>query len=214
MLFRSDWSIPTGVLGQYNRIYCLSRNRWNNIKTRTQDKQSVLKTSPTYLGCKNLFKDFNEFVEWSRDEVGYNFCDKIGGKDVLWAIDKDILKIGNINYSPDTCLLVPCRVNSFMTGRSNDRGDFPIGLNWHKPLNKFRAQINYLGIRKHLGYFDDIESAHRAWQLAKIRCGRELALDFKINSVIPHPKLYNGLQKIISTLEDDYSNKRLTTIFN
>jgi AP2 domain len=37
------------------------------------------------------------------------------------------------------------------------------GVTFHKPLGKFRAQIQFEGQRQHLGYFDTAEEAHAAY---------------------------------------------------
>lgn len=39
-----------------------------------------------------------------------------------------------------------------------------IGVTWHKPLNKWRAQIEINKVKKHLGYFTNELDAHNAYQ--------------------------------------------------
>lgn len=38
------------------------------------------------------------------------------------------------------------------------------GVSWHRRVGKWAAQINVNGRRKHLGYFDTVESAHVVYQ--------------------------------------------------
>lgn len=84
------------------QVLSLSGRRWYRLKQRTLTDGSYQKHFPTYLGSECLFPDFNTFVEWSRDEFGYNSYTKTGR---LWGLDKDILSKGGKIYSPDTCLL-------------------------------------------------------------------------------------------------------------
>lgn len=47
-----------------------------------------------------------------------------------------------------------------------------MGVSWYKPYAKWRASISMGGGRsKHLGYFDDIEDATRAWSDARKQLG-------------------------------------------
>jgi len=42
-----------------------------------------------------------------------------------------------------------------------------IGTSWHKRQNKYIASIKVAGVRKHLGYFDTEQDAHKAYLQAK-----------------------------------------------
>lgn len=89
-------------------------------------------------------------------------------------LDKDLLVKGNKIYSPETCIFVSPLVNSFLTERDLDRGEWPLGV--HKYWNKFAATCNQLGgKRKFLGYFFTPEEAHQAWKEEKHRVSCLLA---------------------------------------
>ena len=44
------------------------------------------------------------------------------------CLDKDILFHGNKIYSPETCLIVPERINKLFTKSTKSRGEYPIGV--------------------------------------------------------------------------------------
>ena len=84
-----------------------------------------------------------------------------------WHLDKDILSKGNKLYSKDTCCFVPLEVNSLLIKRDNCRGEYPVGVDFHKATGKFRARLNINGETKYLGLFSTPEQAFQAYKLAK-----------------------------------------------
>lgn len=85
----------------------------------TKDKQ------PTYQNaiCCEEWLLYENFYEWLHSQENFDKW-----SDNKWNIDKDILIKGNKIYSPDTCCLVPCNINSLFINKSNYRGDLPIGV--------------------------------------------------------------------------------------
>ena len=118
---------------------------------------------PTYkdVTCCNEWLSFANFFEWVNNEVGYK------GKPVGFALDKDILVKGNKIYSPEFCSLVPAAVNNLLTDRSNDRGEFPVGVTFDKHSGKYKVQLNCFGERKHLGLYTNMEDAFAVYKAAK-----------------------------------------------
>jgi hypothetical protein len=91
-------------------------------------------------------------------------------------LDKDLLVAGNKIYSPETCRFVSREINSFLTDSAATRGSLPIGVCLHKDTGKFAAQIQTSGRgRKHLGLFDNADSAHEAWLMEKQAIADRLA---------------------------------------
>ena len=84
-----------------------------------------------------------------------------------WELDKDILVKGNKLYSKDTCCFVPHEINMLLTKRDKARGEYPVGIYFHKATGKFMAQLNINGKKKYLGYFTTAEEAFQAYKLAK-----------------------------------------------
>ena len=56
-------------------------------------------------------------------------------------IDKDIILKHNKIYSPDTCVLVPHRINMLFVKSDKTRGNLPIGVYYREDLNKYESTI-------------------------------------------------------------------------
>ena len=130
---------------------------------------------PSYVGtivCDEWLR-FSSFKAWmeSQDWQGKQ-------------LDKDLLFVGSKLYSPATCCFVSREINSFLTDSAATRGSLPIGVCLHKATGKFAAQIQVGGKgKRHLGLFDDADSAHSAWLTAKQEIAEKLA-DKEANPLI------------------------------
>lgn len=109
-------------------------------------------------------------------------------------IDKDILIPGNRIYSPDTCLLVPQRINMLFVHKSNNNG-LPNGISKTK-ANKYSA--SYCG--KSLGTFSTLEEAYSIYAENKENAIKMIADEYK--STIPQ-KVYNALYKYKVKMSND-----------
>jgi hypothetical protein len=91
-------------------------------------------------------------------------------------LDKDLLVLGNLHYSPETCLFLPPRINSFITDRKVS-GSNLTGAVWHKVHLKFMASCRdpFNGGQVHLGYFETEIEAHLAWKSRKYKYACQLA---------------------------------------
>lgn len=189
-----------------NRVqyHTLSDGRWLDINKRTTKGGRYQKAKPSYVGSQNDFENFQDFVDWSIEEVGYNSVD-LGGN--FWSLDKDILVPGNKIYSRETCLFVPNRVNGFLILQNSVRGQLPIGVSEQKDSSKFRAECRnpYIG-KSYLGMFETPQEAHRAWQSTKILVGEKMITEY----LDIHPKLCEGLRTQITLIKEDYFNFRET----
>ena len=123
---------------------------------------------PTYIGCtvSDEWLTFSSFKTWM---VQQNWKDN--------QLDKDLLFEGNKIYSAETCVFVTQMVNKFANDNGAIRGEFLIGVHWHKPLEKFQAMCrNPLTKKKeHLGLFTCEQQAHEAWLKRKLELAHELA---------------------------------------
>lgn len=109
-------------------------------------------------------------------------------------IDKDILFPQSKTYSPETCLLVPQRINELFTYRKNNDG-VPIGIAKTK-TGKFRAEYN----TQALGTFSTLIEAFEAYKTIKEKTIKAVAEEYK--NIIPG-KLYDALIKYEVLIEND-----------
>ena len=70
-------------------------------------------------------------------------------------------------------------VNLFMTERGASRGEWPIGVYWHKRAEKFVSRCNNPLTKKveYLGSFDCPNEAHKAWFKRKLELAHLLAAE-------------------------------------
>lgn len=199
-LWKKMWNSPNGIVGVKKKHHSISYQRWKGMNSRT-GVENYFTLRPNYSSVENRFRDFQEFVEWSSQHVGYLTTEIIGGVEKFWHLDKDILTIDDEKfYSCETCLFVPQRVNLFTVTRSNKRGEHPIGVAFDKRSGIFIGQISTNGKPRYLGSFKNSFDAHRAWQKAKIEYGLELIKEFEKS----HTKLSQGLENWIQPLVSDY----------
>lgn len=134
---------------------------------------------PAYADCIvcDEWLCYQNFAEWWNDNMY-----RVGTERM--HLDKDILYKGNKVYSPDTCLIVPQRINMLFSHKPN-KYKLPNGI---KPTSngKFEAKYN----KKYLGVFNTVEEAELAHENAKRNAIRIVAEEYK--SIIPN-KVYRAL---------------------
>lgn len=202
VMIDGEWKVSFASKEKGFHNFTLSGNRWRKLQERCKPGRTQ-DIHPTYIGCENLF-DFQGFVEWSKLEVGYELKESNGKR---WQLDKDLSFKGNKAYSPETCIFVPARVNTFTIMRTNDRGNYPLGVHLvTNPCHYFVSRCSSGGKSHNLGNYHCPFEAHRAWQKKKIELGREMAHEFK-NS---HEKLYFYLNGWVDSIQDDFVNFKET----
>lgn len=182
------------------RWVCPYYSRWSGLLSRCYNKK-VQDKNPTYKGCTMVqeWLRFTNFRKWMAEQDWE-------GK----YIDKDILREGNMEYGPETCMFVTASVNGYSTKRHNHRGDYPIGV--HKASSGttevYIAQGSALdGRRTNLGRYSTPSEAHKAWQKYKIERGEYL----KSLPENQNPLVLKGLSRIVNKIKSDL-NKGLETI--
>ena len=163
------------------RSLCPFYRTWTSILERCYSDK-FHQTNPTYKGCTVcdnwlIFSNFKQWME-KQDWKGKH-------------LDKDLLVEGNKVYSPNTCVFVDQTINSFVTDRKNDRGEYMLGVNWHKRTGKFVSQCSnpFIGKQEHLGLFTDELEAHLAWkarkhEIACILADSEYCTDERVKNVL------------------------------
>lgn len=146
---------------------CPYYNCWTNMLKRSYNEKELTK-HPSYLGCSvvpewHYFMTFKSWME-SQDWEGKQ-------------LDKDILFPGNKIYSPETCVFVDAKVNTFILESTATRGEWPIGVSFEKERGKFQAACRCIETnkRKFLGRFEDPDEAHKAWLKFKLEQAKILA---------------------------------------
>ena len=146
---------------------------WSNMLKRCYSvKESAQRSS--YEGCcvSNNFSNYQYFKNWYNNQIGH---DRDG-----WNLDKDLLVKGNKVYSESTCVFIPQDINLLLTKCTASRGEYLIGVCWHKRDNTFVAMVNKnKGKSEHLGYFKTELEAYNAYKVAKEAFVKEQANKWK-----------------------------------
>lgn len=168
------------VDGKHTKEYRL----WNNMLKRCYSV-GCQKVRPTYIDCSvsENFRYLQYFKEWCNNQIGFNSVDEKGKP---FALDKDILVKGNRVYNEDVCVFVPQEVNLLFTKRDKSRGEYPIGVSFHKSRGMLTATLN----NKYLGYFNTAEQAFQVYKTAKEAYIKEVANKWKDKI---DPKVYEAL---------------------
>ena len=134
--------------------------------------------SPTYKGCNvsGNFLSYSFFYDWCQEQIGFGKVDEKGRS---WCLDKDLLVFGNKLYSETTCVFVPYEINSFFVDRGNDRGEYPLGVSFHKASGRFKTRCWANGKQEYLGLFDTPEEAFAAYKPFKEALCKQLALKWE-----------------------------------
>ena len=165
-------------------------NTWYHMLERCYDPKFHEK-NPTYKGCKvyDELLNFQNFGSWFDD----NYYEIDGER---MCLDKDILNKGNKIYSPNTCIFVPHNINSLFIKSDKIRGDYSIGVSYHKQTEKFIAQCSVYDYEenknknKNLGLYSTPEEAFNVYKEFKENYIKEVAEYYK--DKIPS-KLYNAM---------------------
>lgn len=149
-----------------NKKHTKEYEAWYTMLSRCYDEK-YKKNRPTYkdVTCCEEWLLYENFYEWLHSQD--NFEKWLNGD--KWALDKDIIIKGNKFYSPETCCLVPHRINSLFLKSDKRRGDLPIGVSYYK----YRGYTYYiLSISRKLHdfpikYFKSPEEAFNTYKIYK-----------------------------------------------
>ena len=139
-------------------------NKWKNMLKRCFDSKFKEK-HPTYkdITCCDRWLCFANFLEdfaILKNEYNWNVDEKL-------QLDKDILYKGNKLYSLENCVLVPDYINFLFLKNDAVRGEYPIGVCYHKIAKKYQAFCHINGKLKGLGLYNTPEEAFNAYKMAK-----------------------------------------------
>jgi len=156
-----------------------SYNVWHDMIRRCYSEKSKEKFQAYFHICmvSKLWHNYQNFAEWF-NENKYEVDGRL-------HIDKDILYPGNKIYCPDTCLLVPQRINMLFLNKPNKRG-LPNGI--VRYLDRYLVKYN--GVEH--GYRNTLEDAFELYARVKKDAIIKIADEYK--EIIPR-KLYEALLK-------------------
>lgn len=164
--------LDTGIK---RNIICPYYAKWHSMLLRCYNEKHLIK-NPSYKGCSvsedwlraSNFKSWMEQQDWE-------------GK----HLDKDLLFQSNKVYSPETCIFISSRINSFIIENHSKRGEYPIGVFKQKTSEKYNAMCRSVvdGKNTHLGYYQTVEEAHKAWLDFKLQQAHILANEEKDEKV-------------------------------
>jgi len=125
---------------------------------------------PSYTMCMvcDEWLSFQNFAKWYYEHI-YPSPDTKS-----LALDKDIRVKGNKIYGPNTCLLVPQRINCLLVNRKRARGKFVLGVVNYRH-GKYEVCCTVDGHTYNLGVFNTQEEGFMAFKFFKENVIRERA---------------------------------------
>lgn len=144
--------------GKQKQVFkCKYYARWSEMLKRCYS-ENYHKKKPTYKDCSvcDEWVYLSKFKAWMEQQDWEGKC-----------LDKDILYPENKVYSPETCVFVSQRLNSFLTDSGAIRGDCPLGVTFKYKKYCSRVSNPFTGELEHLGYFSNPDDAHIAWRERK-----------------------------------------------
>lgn len=161
---------------------CPFYRTWVDMLHRCYSEKFHL-NNQTYKDCSvcEEWLIFSKFKKWMETQ---EWEDK--------QLDKDLLKEGNKVYCPEYCIFVDRKINSFVTDRSAARGEYMIGVSFHRRDGKLMSQCcnPFTGKKEYLGYFGNELDAHLAWKKRK----HELACQLAESELVSDPRLAEVLK--------------------
>jgi hypothetical protein len=158
--------------GEHKLVWlCPYYKKWFAMINRCYGK-SYSENKSTYKDCAvcDEWLYLSNFIKWVNSQPNKNWqsC----------QLDKDLLFIHNKLYSPETCVFVSSKINSFITYPRNSPLGYMIGVTKDKRGEKFTSRCcDPFGINdRNLGaaFLTEIE-AHKAWQAKKHEYACQLA---------------------------------------
>ena len=149
------------------QVMCKYYSTWKSMLERCYDSKYQTKY-PTYIGCTvtEEWLTFSNFRNWMMLQDWEGKC-----------LDKDTLAQGNKIYSPETCIFVTNAINLLFIKRDAGRGEYKLGVSFHKKKGKYISQCKIDGKNKFLGYYLTEEEAYQVYVSFKTAHIRTIALE-------------------------------------
>jgi len=140
--------------------------------------------NPAYVGvtvCKDWLK-FSNFKSWMETQTWEGL-----------QLDKDIIKVGNKIYAPETCCFVSSALNNMVEGRVTEGKSLPTGVT-QRESGMYSARIRLYSKQTPLGTYKTVEEAHKAY--VKAKCDY---LEFEADK-LKDTRIKDGLYRHVITL--------------
>ena len=179
-LHKSVFGVGYTGIGKYLRNGSVSRI-WYGILDRCYSGKNKYPTYKDVTVCEE-WHNFQNFAKWYEENY-------IEG----WEVDKDIICPECKIYSPETCGLVPHKINSSFTDSKSYRGEYPRGV--AKSNSKYTATFK----RKILALKDTPEEAFAIFKIAREQHVKNLADEFKDKLDL---RIYEAMYKYSININD------------
>lgn len=143
-------------------------NTWQHMIRRCYDGKYCI-DNPTYKNvtvCKE-WHNFSNFYEWYEE----NYPHHIDG--INFELDKDLLSQEDEykSYSPQNCIFLPKKVNSFLINKQSHNSTGAIGVHWCNRDKKYLVQIKDYDLDKRIviGRFKSLEEADICYKERRIK---------------------------------------------
>jgi hypothetical protein len=153
------------VRSKPRNFFCPYYQRWVGMVSRCYNPKYKIKR-PTYQGCSvcEEWRYFSNFRKWVDEQPNRDWQN--------CQLDKDLILPDNKLYSPDTCVFIDVKLNSFILGKKVTQGKYLIGVNLDKERGLFVAHCCNPFVENKtqdlfLGRFKTEMEAHKAWQAKK-----------------------------------------------
>ncbi len=168
------------------RVLCKAYDCWSGMLRRAYSSE-LHEKFPTYRGVKvcDEWLMFSVFRLWWLDN-------QVDG----YELDKDLVGDGSV-YSPQSCVFIPSKLNTFTINHGADRGEYPIGVSYNINHGKYWSSCSnpITGKREFLGLFCCQEDAHAAWMKRKL----SIAIDLKGDMDAIDKRIYDRVVSIIES---------------
>ena len=160
------------------KIFLTEYNTWVSMHRRAENFNG---THPSYedVTIDKIWWSYQNFAMWYNDN-------KYEVENDILRLDKDILVPGNRVYSPETCCLVPDKINQLFKQPMKKDDNMPMGV--YKEGNRYRTvklyEIDNNGnVMKHCKSFKTPEDAHECYKFYKEKYIHDIADLYK--DIIP-----------------------------
>ena len=142
---------------------------WNGIKTRCYNPKDKYYKNYGGAGVRvcDEWLEFENFYKWYMD----NYYTVEGE---YMAVDKDILGGDAKLYLPDTCIIVPFRINGLFVHKDNGkmRGLQKVG-------KRYQVKVRVDGTNTYCGTYDTVEKASEVYRKCKEAVIRGVIEEYK-----------------------------------